>query len=61
MLVGVVARQARSHVFERMLRQTIDATYPENERDSFTAHFRGLMDLWIGDEQTRLAVSQTSA
>ena len=45
--------------FDRMLGETITATYPEHEQDRFTAHFRGLIDLWIGDEQSRLAVSPT--
>jgi hypothetical protein len=38
-----------------MLGETVAATYPEHERDQFFAHFRGLVDLWVGDEQARLA------
>jgi hypothetical protein len=30
--------------------QTIAATYPADEVDSFTAHFRGLLDLWVSDQ-----------
>jgi hypothetical protein len=35
--------------FDRLLRQTVQATYPAHEQDQFVAHFRGLMDLWIRD------------
>ena len=45
--------------FDRMLVGTIAATYPEQERDWFTGHFRGLVDLWISDERTRTAASPT--
>jgi hypothetical protein len=41
--------------FERMLGETIAATYPEQERDWFTGHFHGLVDLWINDERSRTA------
>ena len=41
--------------FERMLDETIAATYPEHERERFRGHFRGLIDLWLTDERTRLA------
>jgi hypothetical protein len=43
----------RSADFDRMLEHTIVATYPEHERDRFREHFRGLIDLWIGDEQNQ--------
>ena len=39
-----------SESFDRLLRDTVTATYPEAERDRFMAHFRGLIDLWIGDQ-----------
>jgi hypothetical protein len=35
--------------FERLLRETVDSTYPERERDQFMAHFKGLTDLWAAD------------
>ncbi len=35
--------------FDRLLRQTVQATYPPHEQEQFVAHFRGLMDLWIKD------------
>jgi hypothetical protein len=41
--------------FERLLRDTIDATYSPDEREQFLAHFRGLVDLWVKDETARLA------
>jgi hypothetical protein len=43
--------------FERMLDETIAATYPEDERERFRGHFRGLIDLWLLDERTRLATN----
>ena len=43
--------------FDRMLTQTIKATYPEHEQERFTAHFRGLIDLWITDERGRTAAA----
>ncbi len=43
--------------FDRMLAGTIKATYPEHEQDRFTAHFRGLIDLWLTDERGRTAAS----
>jgi hypothetical protein len=41
--------------FERLLRDTVDATYSPHEREHFLAHFRGLVDLWVEDEGARLA------
>jgi len=41
-----------SAAFDTMLADTIATTYPETERDRFTAHFRGLMDLWIADQSS---------
>jgi len=35
--------------FDRLLRETVDATYPEPERERFTAHFRGLTGMWVTD------------
>ncbi len=40
-----------------MLAGTIKATYPEHEQDRFTAHFRGLIDLWLTDERGRTAAA----
>jgi hypothetical protein len=41
--------------FERLLHDTVTATYPRHEREQFLAHFRGLLELWTTDEQARLA------
>ncbi|MGD9959982.1 ATP-grasp domain-containing protein [Nocardioides sp.] len=35
--------------FDRILRQTVQATYPAHEQDQFLGHFRGLIDLWVTD------------
>ncbi len=35
-----------SEDFDRMLRDTVAATYPPHEHDEFMAHFRGLIGLW---------------
>ena len=36
--------------FERLLLETVQATYPEHEQDRFVAHFRGLLGLWVDDQ-----------
>jgi hypothetical protein len=36
--------------FERLLRETVVATYPVHEQDKFMAHFKGLTDLWLADQ-----------
>jgi hypothetical protein len=36
--------------FDRLLRETVVATYPEHERDKFHAHFKGLTNLWLADQ-----------
>ncbi len=35
--------------FDRLLSETVDATYPEHERERFMAHFRGLTGMWVSD------------
>ncbi|HEY6682962.1 MAG TPA: hypothetical protein VI030_08315 [Propionibacteriaceae bacterium] len=37
--------------FDRMLTETIVQTYPEHEREWFMGHFRGLIGLWVSDQQ----------
>jgi hypothetical protein len=39
-----------SQEFDDLLMQTVVATYPAHEVDQFAAHFRGLLDLWVGDQ-----------
>jgi len=41
-------------VFDRLLTDTVKATYPEHEHEQFIAHLRGLTGLWVSDETTRL-------
>jgi hypothetical protein len=36
--------------FDRMLLDTVRATYPPHEHDAFMAHFRGLLELWVHDQ-----------
>jgi len=36
--------------FDRMLRDTVAATYPPHEQEEFLAHFRGLVGLWAGEQ-----------
>ncbi len=36
--------------FDRLLVETVRATYPAHEHDQFLAHFRGLLDLWVSDQ-----------
>ena len=38
--------------FDRVLRETVQATYPAAEHERFLAHFRGLVALWVSDETT---------
>ncbi len=35
--------------FDRLLLDTVRATYPPHEHEAFLAHFRGLLDLWARD------------
>ena len=35
--------------FDRLLRDTVEATYPGHEQEQFLAHFRGLVGLWAKD------------
>ena len=35
--------------FDRLLLDTVRATYPPHEHDRFLAHFRGLTGLWVAD------------
>ena len=35
--------------FDRLLRDTVAATYPPHEHEQFLAHFRGLIGLWVTD------------
>jgi len=37
--------------FDRLLRDTVAATYPAHEQEQFLAHFRGLLGLWAEQNQ----------
>ena len=39
-----------SDEFDRMLRDTVAATYPAHEQEEFLAHFRGLVGMWVNDQ-----------
>ncbi len=36
--------------FDRLLVETVRATYPPDEHDRFVAHFRGLLGMWVQDQ-----------
>jgi hypothetical protein len=40
--------------FDQLLVRTVQSVYPTHEQDRFIAHLRGLLDLWVRDETTRL-------
>ncbi len=44
--------------FDKILRETVDATYPEHERGRFLDHFRGLTGMWASDERSVLDAKQ---
>ncbi|WP_226344671.1 ATP-grasp domain-containing protein [Agilicoccus flavus] len=37
--------------FDRILRETVQATYPPHEQERFLAHFRGLLGAWVDDQR----------
>lgn len=49
-----VLEWVQSDAFDKLLRDTVQATYPAHEQDQFMAHFGGLVSLWIADEKARL-------
>jgi hypothetical protein len=51
----IVLEWVSSPHFDQMLVDTVTTTYPEHEQERFLAHFRGLIELWVGDETNRLA------
>jgi len=50
----VVLDWVASPAFDRLLTDTVTATYPEHEHEQFVAHLRGLTGLWVSDETARL-------
>ena len=43
--------------FDRLLVRTVQSVYPGHEQERFTAHLRGLLDLWVRDESARVAAA----
>ena len=41
--------------FDRLIADTVTATYPAHEHDRFIAHLRGLTSLWTQDEAARIS------
>jgi hypothetical protein len=37
--------------FDRLLVETVEATYPPQESEQFLAHFRGLIGMWVTDHR----------
>jgi hypothetical protein len=50
----VVLDWAAGPRFDRLLVRTVRSTYPASEHDEFIAHLRGLVGLWVADENARL-------
>lgn len=42
-----------SDEFDGILRRTVESTFPAHEHESFTAHYRGLMQHWLEAEAPR--------
>jgi hypothetical protein len=40
---------------DRVLVETVRATFPPHEHDQFVEHFRGLVGQWCQDEASRLS------
>ena len=47
----VVLDWVSSPEFDRLLLDTVRATYPEHEHDRFIGHFRGLLGSWVNDQR----------
>ena len=46
-----------SEEFDRLLRDTVAATYPAHEQEEFLAHFRGLLGMWVDDQSAGATIS----
>jgi hypothetical protein len=40
-----------SAAFDELLVTTVRSTYPEHEHERFLAHFRGLIGMWVSDQE----------
>jgi len=47
----VVYDWVRSPEFDKLLVETVAATYPAAEHERFVAHFRGLLATWVSDQE----------
>jgi hypothetical protein len=50
----VVCEWVEGPDFDRLLVDTVKATFPAHEHDHFVAHYRGLLAAWASDERVRL-------
>ncbi|MFT4164990.1 MAG: hypothetical protein QM650_07080 [Microlunatus sp.] len=46
----IVLEWVASAHFDQMLVDTVTTTYPEHEHERFLAHFRGLVGMWVSDQ-----------
>ncbi len=60
-LDGMVLEWFAGPDFDRLLSDTVLATYPSVEQDRFLAHFRGLIGAWVSDEQSGLSPAAPAA
>ncbi len=42
--------------FDDLLVRTVRSTFPANEHDRFTAHYRGLLGAWVDDTRAQARV-----
>jgi hypothetical protein len=47
-----VAQWVSGPDFDRLLVETVQATYPRHEHEQFLAHFRGLIGMWVDDQSS---------
>jgi hypothetical protein len=50
-LDGLVREWVAGADFDRLLVETVQATYPAHEQEQFLAHFRGLVGMWVQDQR----------
>jgi hypothetical protein len=50
-LDDLVAQWVSGADFDRLLVETVQATYPPQEHEQFLAHFRGLIGMWVTDQR----------
>ena len=51
----VVLEWVESAAFDRLIVETVRATFPPHEHDTFIAHYRGLLGTWAREETARLS------